>query len=65
MTMSAKLNAKPRETRPTVAHRCRSLIIDGLNDAEVWQQIRREFKLPKEKEFYPRWYRAQLHRFHG
>jgi len=60
--MTAKASKTP--VRSSVASRCRQLIIDGLTDIEVWQLIQHEFSLPREKYYYPRWYRMELHRLH-
>lgn len=52
------------ETR-TVSSACRQLVKAGKTNAEIWEIVKKEFKLTDNKKHYPAWYRAEVARKGG
>lgn len=55
--------SKPR-AKTSVSARCKELIRDGLNNADVWVIVKDEFHLDDSKKYYPAWNRSWMAR-HG
>ena len=58
---------KPRDVKPagpdeTCSNMCKRLILDGMTNAEVWDEIRVRFDLPDSARYYPAWNRSDLRR---
>ena len=59
------MKAKPvsmKKVRLTVASTCRSMIIAGRTDGQIWSVLRRVFKLDESKRSYITWYRCEVKR---
>lgn len=46
----------------TVASTCRSMILAGKTDEQIWSALRRVFKIDESKRRYVSWYRAEVRR---
>lgn len=47
---------------PTVASRCKELVLKGLSNSEIWEIVQPEFSMSDAKRSYPGWYRNSLKR---
>lgn len=59
------MKAKPvsmKKARLTVAATCRSMIIAGRTDGQIWSVLRRVFKIDAAKRSYITWYRCEVRR---
>lgn len=59
------MKAKPvsiKKARLTVAATCRSMIIAGRTDGQIWSVLRRVFHIDPAKRSYTTWYRCEVRR---
>lgn len=59
------MKAKPisvKKARLTVAATCRSMIIAGRTDGQIWSVLRRVFNIDSAKRSYITWYRCEVRR---
>lgn len=58
-----KSEQKPEpKKRQSVSARCCELILEGKDNKEVWEVIKKEFGLDDKKRGYPAWNRSKLRR---
>lgn len=48
--------------KPTCASTAREMIRSGMNNKEIWAQIKVLFNLDDNKKHYPAWYRCEMRR---
>lgn len=51
-----------KKARLTVAATCRSMIIAGRTDGQIWSVLRCVFKIDESKRSYITWYRCEVRR---
>ncbi len=57
------MNAKSKSVKKqTIASTCRSMIIAGRSDSQIWAVLRRVFKMDESKRYYITWYRCEVRR---
>jgi hypothetical protein len=51
--------------KPTIAATCRSMILEGKSDAQIWAKLRRVFHFDNDDQkhrSYITWYRCEVRR---
>lgn len=59
---AASPEIKVKTKKVGISSVARQLILDGLDNKEVWDVLKKQFNLYDNKKHYPAWYRSELKR---
>jgi len=49
-----------KKAKTTISSVCRTMIIAGRSDGQIWAALRRTFQIDEGKRYYLGWYRAEV-----
>ena len=58
----AQTRLQYKKSKITISSTCRSMILAGKTNEEIWSVLRRVFKVDDKKKNYPTWYRCEVKR---